>query len=132
MSDSKVIVSDELVKEYSRIKQVSLEQARANLEANIKKENEGVDLSQQYKTLIQAFRTMSPQLNGVVMRETDMANQVKSLESKVKGLGFELESVNQKLEFQQGIFEEAIRLLSEKAQPLYVRVWNRIKCLLKI
>ena len=44
MSDSKIIVPEELAREYARIKRVSMEQAYANLEANIRKESEGVDL----------------------------------------------------------------------------------------
>ena len=148
MSDSKLIIPDDLVREYSRIKQVSFEQARANLEANIRKESEGVDLAQQYQTLIKAFRTMSPQLNGVIMRESEIADRMKNVESTVSGFQLQITALNERLDFERDVYKKSMNLLNgiieedkktmarlaaleAKSSPFYVRAWNKIKCLLK-
>ena len=147
MSDS-IIVPDSLVAEYSRIKGVSLATARSNLEANIKKESEGVDLAQQYQTLIKAFRTMSPQLNGVILRETDTNASISQLKNEIRILKLDAEDLAQKLEFQKDVFARSIGILENIVEedkktiarisalevnhlPLYKRIFNRIKCLLK-
>lgn len=120
--ENKIIVDEALAKEYARIKNVSIETAYRNLETNIRKESEGVDLAQQYATLIKAFRSMSPQLNGVVMREADIQAEMRSIRSEFQTIKYQMES-------QIKLFREAIALMK---QPFYIRVWNRIKCLLKI
>ena len=130
--DNKIIVPEELAKEYARIKRVSLEQAYANLEANIKKESEGVDLSQQYQTLIKAFRTMSPQLSGVIAREDNITAEMKVIRADFAVLRTELTAMQDRLDFERELYSQALKLISEIKTPLYLKLWNRIKCLLKL
>lgn len=147
MSDSKITIPDDLVAEYSRIKRVSIEQARINLENNIKKEAEGVDLAQQYQTLIKAFRTMSPQLNGVVMREAEIAARMKQAEHDVSGLKYQLELFKERLDFEREVYKQSMALLNNiikedektiariialeaRKLPLLTRIKNKIKCFL--
>lgn len=122
MSGTKeIIVEESLAKEYARIKNVSLETAYKNLKEQFTREAKGVDLEQRYDALIKAFRTMSPQLNGVVMREADIQNEMKAIRS-------EFRMIKAQMETQVEIFQEAVRLMN---QPFYTKLWNRIKCLLK-
>lgn len=120
--ENKIIVDEALAKEYARIKDVSLETAYKNLAENFTKEAKGVNLEQQYHTLIKAFRTMSPQLNGVVMREADIQNEMKSIRSEFRAIRHQME---EQVEF----FRKAIEILNRP--PWYKRLWNHIKCLLK-
>ena len=139
MSDSKVIVDQELVNYYARVKNVSLEEARQRLEENLVKEA-SVDLRQQMTTLMNAFRKMSPQLQGVVSREIDYSTGIKNLQNQISDL-------NAKLELHKAVFARAVGILESIVEedkktlariaileatrlPFYKRIYNRIKCLL--
>jgi predicted nucleic acid-binding Zn-ribbon protein len=141
----KIVVEEALAREYARIKQVSLEVAYKDLEAKFTKEAKGVDLEQRYDALIKAFRTMSPQLNGVVMRETDMANSIKALTNKVSMLQYHVEGLEKKLEFEREVYSKSLQILNgiveedrktlariaaleSNVLPFYTRIWNKIKC----
>ena len=132
------MIPKELAETYARIKGVSMETAYKNLEANMRKESEGIDLAQQYQALIKAFRVMSPQLTGVVQRETDMANQVASLKSEVRGFKSQISELEELVDHNTEIFKKAIKVIAEQqlkqqeVKPsLLARLVNRIKCLLK-
>jgi len=127
----KIEVSEELAQEYALAKKVSIEEAHDKLKENFKKEAESVDLKQQYHVLIKAFRSMSPQLNGVVMREMDVVNNVAALANKVSKLEYTVHTLHERLDFERDLFKKAMQLLNTRNQPLYARIWNRIKCLLK-
>ena len=143
---SKIVVDQELVENYARVKNVSLDEARKNLEENLTKEA-SVDLRQQMTTLMNAFRKMSPQLNGVVLRESDTAVKIGQLNSEVARLSRANEELLQRLDFERDVYKKAMSLLNgivgEDAKtlariaaleassvPLYKRIWNRVKCLL--
>lgn len=142
---TKIEVNEELVQHYSRIKGVSLEEARKKLEENFIKEAESVDLRQQYGVLIKAFRDMSPKLNGVVMRETDIQNEMKELRSRFRSLEYKFDKLNERLDFERDVYKKSMAILTgiveedkktmarlaaleSRHQPLYLRIWNKIKC----
>ena len=131
LSEESKLANDQIVEYYAKTMHIPMEEARDRLEKKFKKELENKDLGQQYLLLIKAFREMSPKLNGVVMRETDMANSVKALSNKVSGLEYNIHTLNERLDFERDLFKKAISLLNERNQPLHLRIWNKIKCLLK-
>jgi hypothetical protein len=141
-----IVVNEELVQNYARVKGVSLDEARTKLKENMIKEA-SVDLRQQMTTLMNAFRKMSPQLNGIISRESDYANGIKALGLKIKSIEKENEALRKRLDFERDAYSKSMSLLTgivkedEKTQaritaleasslPLYKRVFNRIKCLL--
>jgi chaperonin GroEL len=144
--ESKIVVDQELIENYARIKGVSHEVARQKLEENMTKEA-NVDLRQQMTTLMKAFRTMSPQLTGVIQRENDYALGIKSLERQFNRLEKNFEDLISRLEFERETYKKAMEILNgivavdkntmdriakleASSEPLYKRVWNKIKCLL--
>ena len=146
MAEQNIIVDEELVQNYSRIKGVSLDEARERLKENMIKEA-NVDIRQQMTTLMKAFRSMSPQLAGVMNRESDYANGIKELKSKIRNLEDNNEKLTERLNFEREVYAKAMSLLNgiikedaktmariaaleATSEPLYKRVWNRIKCLL--
>ena len=149
MSDqAKIVVDQELVDNYARIKNVSVEEARRKLEENLTKEA-SVDLRQQMTTLMNAFRKMSPQLNGVILRETDTNNRFSQMELRINQLVKANEELQARLDFERNTYKAAMLLLNNivtedqktlariaaleaSSVPLYKRVLNRIKCLLKL
>lgn len=147
-TEKKIIVSEELATAYSRAKRVSIEEAYRCLEENFRKEAEQVDLQQQYHVLIKAFRDMSPKLNGVVMRESDLYNKIESLRIQVLGLQSQVGAFNERLDFEREVYKKSMIILNgiveedkktmarlqalENRQPLYVRTWNKIKCWLNL
>ena len=131
MSDKKIEIPEDLAKAYSRIKNVSLDTARKNLEDNFKKESDNVNLEQQYYALIRAFREMAPKLHGVVLRETDTAHSIKSLTDKTSKLECMIEDLRLRFDVERNIYKGAIQLAIDLNKPFYVKLWNRIKCILK-
>ena len=140
-------VDKELAEQYARVKNVSLEEAYKKLEENMVKEAVEVDLRQQYQVLINAFRKMSPQLNGVVLRESDTALKISELKNEVHRLNTANEELNNRLTFERETYKKSMELLNgivgedsktmariaaleASSVPLYKRIWNRIKCLL--
>lgn len=140
-SNPKIIVDEELIHSYSMVKNVSLEEARRKLEENFISEA-SVDLRQQMTTLMNAFRKMSPQLNGVVIRESDTALKINSLGNEINKLQHRLDAereiFKQSIQILNGIVEEDKKTIAritalEAAQiPFYLKFWNGIKCLLKL
>lgn len=146
--DKKIIVEESLAREYARIKGVPMEVAYKNLEAQFTREAKGVDLEQRYDALIKAFRTMSPQLNGVIMRESEIAARMKSVENTVAGFQWQINALKERLDFERDVYKQSMiilngiveedkktiaRLVALEARilPLHMKIWNRIKCLLK-
>lgn len=148
MSDqaSKIVVDEELVEHYARIKNVPIDEARRKVEENLIKEA-SVDLRQQMTTLMGAFRKMSPQLTGVVQRESDYATGIAQLKNEIKRLDKLNEDLNRRLDFERETYKKSMTLLNGIVQedaktqariaaleassvPLYKRILNRIKCLL--
>ncbi len=141
-----IIVDEELVQNYSRIKGVSLDEARERLKENMIKEA-NVDIRQQMTTLMNAFRKMSPQLTGVINREGDYANGIAEAKKAMTGLDVKFNKLLDRLDFERETYAKAMVLLNgiikedaktmariaaleATSEPLYKRVWNRIKCLL--
>mgnify|MGYP001562462794 CR=1 FL=1 len=143
---NKIVVSEELAQNYARIKNVSMEEAYRKLEENFTKEAEEIDLRQQYGVLIKAFRDMSPKLNGVVMRESDIALRIQQVESKVLGFQGQINLLKDRLDFERDIYKKSMEILNgiveedkktmvriaslESRQSLPFKIWNKIKCLL--
>lgn len=140
-------VDKELAEQYARVKNVSLEEAYKKLEENMVKEAVDVDLRQQYQVLINAIRKMSPQLNGVVLRESDVVLKISELKNEVSGLKKANEELNNRLTFERETYKKSMELLNgivgedsktlariaaleASSVPLYKRILNRIKCLL--
>lgn len=145
---TKIEVSEDLAKAYARAKGVSLEEAYQKLEDNFKKEADQIDLRQQYHVLIKAFREMSPKLAGVVVRENDNVLLMRQLKGEISSLRSYVSSLEERLDFERKAYAKSLKILNgiveedkktiarikalEDAQlPLYKRIWNKIKCLLK-
>ena len=146
MSDGQIVLDQELVENYMRVKNVSEEVARQKLAENMTREA-SVDLRQQMTTLMAAFRKMSPQLTGVIQREIDYSTGIKELRNEIKGLQRQLDEVNNRLTFERETYAKSMQLLNgiigvdaetmariakleASSVPLYKRMWNRVKCLL--
>jgi hypothetical protein len=144
--EAKIVVDQELIENYARVKQVSLEEARRKLEENLTKEA-SVDLRQQMTTLMNAFRKMSPQLNGVILRESDVNVKLGQLGNEIAQLTRANEELQKRLDFERETYKKAMILLNNivaedtktlariaaleaSSVPLYKRILNRIKCLL--
>ena len=135
-----IVVDEELVKQYARVKGVSLEEAHKKLEENMVKEALEVDLRQQYQVLINAFRKMQPQLQGVVLRESDINMQLlenkKSIQEVVARLEFERETYAKAMGLLNGIvavdaetnakIKELEAKVAELSTPFYKRIWNKL------
>jgi hypothetical protein len=135
-------IDPELVKQYARVKNISEEEAHKRLEENMVKEAVEVDLRQQYQVLINAFRKMQPQLQGVVLRESDTNLKLMDLDNRMKEL-------IAKLEFERETYAKSMKILNdivkvdhetmERIKKLedalntsfYQKVLNKIKWMLK-
>lgn len=143
---NQIVLDQELVDQYVRIKGVSEEEARKALEANMIKEA-SVDIRQQMTTLMNAFRKMSPQLMGVVQREGDYANGIAKLNKEFRILEDKFDELIKRLDFERETYKKAMNLLNgivahdeqtlariakleASSVPLYKRVLDKIKCLL--
>lgn len=145
-----IVVDPELVKQYARVKNISLDEAQKRLEENLVKEAVDVDLRQQYQVLINAFRKMQPQLQGVVLRESDTAVKFMEVNSKLDGLQKELDAFVNKINFEREVYAKSMKILNDIVQedsntmarikaledaantPLYKKVLNKIKWMLKL
>lgn len=140
-----IVVDEALVIEYARVKGVTTDIAREKLKENMIKEA-SVDLRQQMTTLMNAFRKMAPQLQGVVQREGDYNNGIKQLNLKFSSLEKQFEDLIKRLDFERETYAQAMKLLNgivahdeqtlaritALENPWYKRLLNRIKCSLKI
>jgi predicted nucleic acid-binding Zn-ribbon protein len=143
---TEIVVDDELVKHYAKVRNVSEDEARKRLKENMTKEAD-VDLRQQYQVLIQAFRKMSPQLAGVVQREIDYSTGIAQLKNEMRRLEKQFDELNSRLDFERENYKKAMALLNGIVEhdsqlmaritkletsnmPFYKRILNRIKCLL--
>lgn len=146
MSDSNIQVTDDMAERYARAKGVSISEAKEKLKANFEAELKDVDARQIYVKLMKAYREMAPKLEGVVLRESDMHNRIKALSSEVSSLKSQLAALEDKLDMHKNTFNKALAVLNDIVkedsktldriksleQPFYKRIWNKIKCLLKI
>lgn len=135
-----IIVDDELAKQYARVKNIPIEEAYKKLEENLVKEALEVDLRQQYQVLMNAFRKMQPQLQGVVLRESDvnlqLAQNKNAIQEISNRLTFERETYAKAMELLNGIvavdaettakIKELEAKVAELSTPFYKRIWNKL------
>lgn len=137
---TEIVVDPELAAQYARVKNVSIEEATAKLRENFAKEA-NVDLGQRVAALRNGFAKLQPQVQGLVFRESDTALLISRLQS-------DLAVINERLTFERETYAKSMKILNDiikhdaetiariakleaSSTPLYKRVLNRIKCLLK-
>jgi len=144
---SAIVVDPELAKQYARVKNISIEEAYKRLEENMVKEAVEVDLRQQCQVLMNAFRKMSPQLQGAVLRESETLHMIKQQAIEIAVLRRNIEEMGERLEKERHIYEQSLKVLNnivthdatlmariealENKKNIFARTLDKIKCLLK-
>jgi hypothetical protein len=98
--------SKEAVKTYSKRKQINLDDAKARLEANYKKEVEEVEFKEVALRLSNAMKVISPKMMGLELREVDREKLAK-------------EAVNNSrraIDKVDGVVEEAAKMIANAEQ----------------
>jgi hypothetical protein len=136
---TEIMVDPELAANYARVKNVSIEEATERLRANFAKEA-NVDVGQRLIALRNGFAKLQPQVQGLVLRESDTNHAISRLVGDIK-------VINERLTFEREIYAQSMKILNDIVKhdaqvmariskleelrvPLYKRILNRIKCFL--
>jgi hypothetical protein len=98
--------SEEAVKTYSKRKQINLDDAKARLEANYRKEVEEVEFKEVALRLSNAMKVISPKMMGLELREVDREKLAKEAVSNSR----------RAIDKVDGVVEEAAKMIANAEQ----------------
>lgn len=137
MSDPKEFITEDLIKQYSLVNNVSREEAKATLIDNFEKESSEVDPRQISLKAIKMIRHLSPKVGGLELRENDNLNRMRSIERQNAELRDEVRKL---AEFQQNMlvtYDGVMRSVNnrvtrlEENKGVFRWILNKLKIFLK-
>lgn len=118
-------LTDELLKDYAKGKDITIEDAKVRVAENYKKEVEEVDAKEVALKCMEAIRQTLPKVHGLELREMDAKAQLSQLQNDIDSLKRK-NTILEKIAKESVATVNQILLETQNRPSIFERLWKKI------